>query len=906
MRKSSKFVPFGILIVCFVVMLLGLFYKSLETNEILFSNDGPLGANSQIAAKAPESFRGVWLDLNSIGFGGGASLPTISGALFSLFSPVQYAKWFVPIVVVFAGLCAYFFYRRTGLSASACVIGALAVSLNSDFFSTACWGVGPQTVCFGLNFLALGLLSLQLRRWNWLKYPLAGAAVGMGVMEGFDIGALFSLCFAAFVFYSAWVSEGPLVQKLAKGIGALALVAVFAGFIAAQALSVLIGTGIKGVAGAGQDAESKAQRWDWATQWSLPKRETLSFIVPGLFGYRMDTPDGGNYWGASGRDPAWDRYFAAGSQGQPPGGFMRFAGGGSYAGVVVVFVAVWAAAQALRKKDSVFSYADRKLLWFWMGVVVVTIPLAWGRFAPFYQFLYALPYFSTIRNPSKFVHLTSFALLILFGYGVDGLWRRYLGGAAATSGLSLSAVKTWLAKAGGFEKQWVRGCLIVLGVSLLAWLVYASSKDSLERYLQTVQFDEGMAKAIAGFSIAQVGWFILFFVLSAGLLVLIMSGVLAGPRAKWAAVLLGLIVVVDLGRANQPWIKYWDYAEKYATNPILDKLKEKPYEHRVAGLPRWFTPIFNLPQQLAGPQQYLDQLYTIEWAQHHFLYYNIQSLDVVQMPRVPADLAAYDGALQPHSGTELYKLGRKWELTNTRYLLASAAFLDVLNQVVDPGKSRFRIAERFTIEPKPGVLTPTRLEELTAVPSTNGAFAVIDFTGALPRAKLYANWEVQTNDQTTLTQLASKEFDPAQKVFVAGNVPAPAAATLTNQNPGKAEFTSYAPKEIKLRTESEVPTVLLLNDRFDPNWRVLVDGKAENLLRCNFIMRGVYLGKGPHTVELRFQPSIQPLYVSLAGIIVAAGLAILVFGVLCPRIKPEEQPAGVAAKSKQNDKIPAA
>jgi len=28
--------------------------------------------------------------------------------------------------------------------------------------------------------------------------------------------------------------------------------------------------------------------------------ETLSFLVPGLFGYRMDTPGGGNYWVPSG------------------------------------------------------------------------------------------------------------------------------------------------------------------------------------------------------------------------------------------------------------------------------------------------------------------------------------------------------------------------------------------------------------------------------------------------------------------------------------------------------------------------------------------------------------------------------------------------------------------------------
>src|SRR5690242_21142175 len=52
-----------------------------------------------------------------------------------------------------------------------------------------------------------------------------------------------------------------------------------------------LGTNIKGVVGSQQDPETKAAQWHWATQWSLPKLESLSLVVPGLFGYRLDTPD---------------------------------------------------------------------------------------------------------------------------------------------------------------------------------------------------------------------------------------------------------------------------------------------------------------------------------------------------------------------------------------------------------------------------------------------------------------------------------------------------------------------------------------------------------------------------------------------------------------------------------------
>jgi hypothetical protein len=200
----------------------------------------------------------------------------------------------------------------------------------------------------------------------------------------------------------------------------------------------------------------------------------------------------------------------------------------------------------------------------------------------------------------------------------------------------------------------------------------------------------------------------------------------------------------------------------------------------------------------------------------------------------------------------------------------------VLNQQLDPAKQRFRIVATFAIEPKPGISNPTSYDELTAVVVTNGPYAVFEFTGALPRAKLYGNWQVSTNDQETLKELASAGFDPEQKVLVADPLPAPAPASTADQGDAKVNFVSYAPKDIVLHAEAARPTVLLLNDRFDSNWKVSVDGKPEKVLRCNFLMRGVYLQPGSHSVEFRFAPPIDMLYVSVA----AVSVAVLLLGFL--------------------------
>jgi hypothetical protein len=590
--------------------------------------------------------------------------------------------------------------------------------------------------------------------------------------------------------------------------------------------------------------------------------------------FLRDAYKGGAYWGGMGRDPVLDRFFDSGGQGTPPpSNFMRQTGGQNYAGILVVLIAIWAIAQSFRRKDSVFTETQRNYIWFWMAILIGSVLLAWGRFAPFdyYKYtIYALPYFSTIRSPAKFIIVFSMAVVTLFAYGVHGLSQRYLAASAMGSNSISTQLKNWWTRVSSFDRKWTYFCAAAGITSLLGWLVYASEKPNLIHYLQTVGFgDEDMAGQIAAFSIGQVGWFLVLFALAAGLCVLVIAGKFSGKRARLGGSLLGILLVVDLVRADLPYVIHWDYKQKYASNPILDFLRDKPFEHRVAQLP------FRVPDQFtlfAGPRG----LYNIEWAQHHFLYYDIQSLDIIQMPRPPADLQAYGEALAFRNTPDtLYLIARHWELTNTRYLLGPAGFLDVLNEQLDPSQHRFRIVQRFEVVPKPGIEQPTQLEELTALPNDNGRYALFEFSGALPRASLYFNWQVSTNDAATLQTLARTNFDAWQTVLVSTPLPAAPVANATDENARTVKYESYEPKHLVLRTEAGKPAVLLLNDRFDPNWNVSVDGKPAELLRCNFIMRGVLVPPGPHTVEFKFfLPHSTLLYVSLT----AFGVALLLGG----------------------------
>ena len=853
MNSQSPFQPrrhavreFLVMLVVLGLILAVLFARSFVPRLALFANDGPLGVLHSASLAMPGVLTGYWMDLHWIGANGGTASLSLTYLLLWALGPLGFAKFYGPLTLLILGACAWVFFRTLGLKPALSTVGAIATALNMNYFSNTCWGLGTRSLAFAAVLLALAALNARGFGNRWLKAALAGCAVGLGVIEGADNGAIFSLYVGAFVLFQAWALESSWRNRL-RSAARLVVVSACAAVVAAQVLINLVGVGIKGVAGMQQDALTKQQRWDWATQWSLPKIETLRVLIPGLYGYRMDTAGGGQYWGRVGQDPNYQ-------PGRP--GFARYSGSGEYAGVLVVLIAGWAVAQSVRRGTKAFTPEERRLIWFWTGGAVVSLLFAWGRHAPFYRLIYALPYFSTIRNPIKFMHPFHMAVLILMGYGLLGLGRLYLEGTAQKASAAVGTLRGWWRRVRGSDRAWAYGCLTLVGLSVVGYLVYASERPRLVNYLMQVGFpDAVLAHQTADFSFREVGLFVVFLGLSVAALFMVLSGVLAGRSARWAPVLLGGLIALDLARANLPWIVYYDYRQKYASNPIIDILREKPYTHRSV------MPPFGAGSEFA----LLQQVFQIEWLQHHYPYYNIQSINVSQEPRLPADKEAYLRAV----GTSPDRT-RYWQLTNTRYVFGMAGgFVDALNAQLDPGRNRFRVHTLFRLVPIEG--TPY----FTAETNTTGPYALIEFTGALPRAKLYERWEVSTNDQTTLARLADPAFDPETTVLVS-DAELPPSSRASQPGQSSVEVLSYAPKEIHLRTRASAPTVLLLNDRYDPAWRVWVDGQPAQLLRCNFIMRGVALPAGEHTVRFRFEPPLTGFWITL----VAMGLGVALCGLL--------------------------
>src|SRR5207247_4286494 len=111
---------------------------------------------------------------------------------------------------------------------------------------------------------------------------------------------------------------------------------------------------------------------------------------------------------------------------------------------------------------TIFTDLERKYIWFWAAMGLIALLFSWGRHAPFYHLIYPLPFFKSIRNPMKFMHVCHLTIMILFGYGLLGLSRRYLEVALRSAGAPARTSGSAGVPAGTpsvFEKRWAIGCI---------------------------------------------------------------------------------------------------------------------------------------------------------------------------------------------------------------------------------------------------------------------------------------------------------------------------------------------------------------------------------------------------------------------------------------------------------------
>lgn len=96
-------------------------------------------------------------------------------------------------------------------------------------------------------------------------------------------------------------------------------------------------------------------------------------------------------------------------------------------------------------------------------------------------------------------------------------------------------------------------------------------------------------------------------------------------------------------------------------------------------------------------------------------------------------------------------------------------------------------------------------------------------------------------------------FNPKEEAIVSEEV-ADKVSSLQYSGNGQVEFLSYLPNELKYKVSSDDKQFLVLSEVYYPDgWKAYLDGKAVDIHRVNYLLRGVEVPAGDHELVMKFE-----------------------------------------------------
>jgi hypothetical protein len=155
-----------------------------------------------------------------------------------------------------------------------------------------------------------------------------------------------------------------------------------------------------------------------------------------------------------------------------------------------------------------------------------------------------------------------------------------------------------------------------------------------------------------------------------------------------------------------------------------------------------------------------------------------------------------------------------------------------------------------------------------------------------PKASLIGSWTVVDGPQQALEVVTSNAFDPGSEAVLEEDPGLPA-----NRAPGDPGTAAYrgSSQAAEIAVDARAPAILLVRKVFDPHWHATVDGEPAEILVTDYLLQGIPVPEGRHTVRLVYDdPSIG---YGLAGS-GAALVAVLVAAALLRTSRRERRRAG--------------
>jgi len=493
-----------------------------------------------------------------------------------------------------------------------------------------------------------------------------------------------------------------------------------------------------------------------------------------------------------------------------------------------------------------FAERRRKALFF-AGFGAFSFIFSLGFSGSLYMFFWALPVFRSSRFPSRFGFVTALCVAMLAGMGLEQLLQgkdrlRVRKAAVVSAGAVLALATVALAIAAAYQA----------GLAAL-------DRAALAAALPLTPFNLEVLWTHLHRTLPADVWRLVVAAGAGSLLLLACSRRVLGGKS--AAALWCVLIFAELGWAGREFNPVTDPSIYMDPPPLARALQELP----PGRIFRYRYYDSRLPSARA------DYPHTRGWA--------VSPEDYVRcLDRVPHNANMIWGipsvnGFSPLQTTALKAVLGQPDNRSTMIEFNITPALDLLGA-------------RYVLSPY-GEL-PDEFEHIEKV----GAIHVFRNPRALPRAFIVHKGVLVRDDAATLRRIAERKFDFGRTALLHDP-----AGPLVQLEPGPADEGESARvmedtgDTITVLARTSRPGYLVLADQHYPGWQVSVNGKPAELLRVDYLLKGVELGAGTHAVRFEFRPA--SFRIGLAITLGSLGILALAL-VLCVLLRRRGRSVGAA------------
>ncbi|PEN15319.1 hypothetical protein CRI94_03305 [Longibacter salinarum] len=176
---------------------------------------------------------------------------------------------------------------------------------------------------------------------------------------------------------------------------------------------------------------------------------------------------------------------------------------------------------------------------------------------------------------------------------------------------------------------------------------------------------------------------------------------------------------------------------------------------------------------------------------------------------------------------------------------------------------------------------------------------VLENANAVPRGYLVGSTRVIESAEETWSFLRSGDFNPREMAVLPEPLDGP-ISPIDSTSTASVTLEEYSPREITWSVETDSPRLFVASEVYYPaGWEASINGEEVQIHRVNYLLRGVHVPAGSHTLTMTFTPASDRYGTLISGVTTAIVYGGVAFMLALPYYRRRKEEGRAAEEGKQ-------